>query len=243
MEKGAQKTMADFANWLDTKLGKSGITPLHIASYKGRPDAIRKLISSGARISIMSTFGMNVIHFAAQGNQPWPIAYFYEHYHMNLDEKDVDGNTPLHWACHFGSAVAAEFLLKWSASLNEKNNAGHTPLHFAVEIAIDSECTRLVRVLLFAGAERHAEDNRGRMPMEIVRVAENEAQHDPEIITELKRLLAEPKGCACLTLKIPVKKTEPNPKMIFFFLFFHLFCQFVIFTIALPRILQIITIL
>jgi palmitoyltransferase len=217
---------ADFANWIDAKMSKNGLTPLHIASYKGKNEIIRKLLNSGARHTIKSKYGMNVVHFAAQNNQPWPITFFREQYNVDLDDKDDDGNTPLHWACHFGSITAAEFILKWTKALNECNNAGHSPLRLAVESAISNDNTRLVRILLFAGADRNLKDKEGKIPIEVVTSAEEEGKYEQETINELKKMLVEPKDCACLMLRIPMKKLELNPFLVVCFFIFKILANF-----------------
>ncbi|RLN37863.1 hypothetical protein BBJ28_00000484 [Nothophytophthora sp. Chile5] len=47
----------------------------------------------------------------------------------NLDAKDEDERTPLHWACATGRVEVAEFLLEHvHAKLNVQDDAGWTPL-------------------------------------------------------------------------------------------------------------------
>ncbi len=235
MDSGNGLTDADFANWLDTRMGKNGLTSLHIAVYKGDPASVRKLVSSGARTTITSKYAMNVIHFAAQGNKPWPIAYFREEHSMSLDEKDDDGNTPLHWACNFGSAIAAEFLLKWTDALNERNNLGLTPLHLAVNCAIASDNVRLAKILLFAGADRQVQDNKGQRPIDLVRKAETERKYNIAILAELRRLLTETSPVrSCLSFRVPAKKHEPNSLLAGSFIAFNTICHMIMFTVTIP---------
>jgi palmitoyltransferase len=56
------------------------------------------LISYGADHKAKNQFGLNVMHIAAQGDQPISLYYFKEK-NMNLTERDKRGSTPLHWAC------------------------------------------------------------------------------------------------------------------------------------------------
>lgn len=202
----------------------------------GKAKIIKLLVQKGASIVQNSKYGMNVVHFAAQNNQPWAIAYFYEVHRLDLSVKDEDGNTPLHWACHFGSVTAAEFLLKWCPqSLNCKNGAGHTPLHLAVESAIASNSTRLVRVLLFAGASRSITDNCGLKPIDIDPTSPSGRKLNSEAGGELKKMLAEPTECACLMLRIPVKKLEPDKKLTWVFVGLILLSNLVCIAVAIPR--------
>ena len=187
-------------------MGETELTALHIAAYKGNSAAIKKLLNAGADPRISSKHGMDIIHSAAQNNQAWPIVYFKDEYNMNVDSKDVDGNTPLHWACHFGALQSASYLLKWSRSINIPNNSGETPLHLAVMTALANGVTRLVRLLCFNGADRNATDNSDRTPLQHVLSAEQEEKYTPETIRELKHILAEPKECMFLMVRIPIKK-------------------------------------
>src|SRR5688572_23088792 len=64
----------------------------------------------------------------------------------DLQARDVDGNTALHWAALNGDASLVKVLLKRGASPDITNNVGATPLLYAVG-NVDS-----VRALLEAGA-------------------------------------------------------------------------------------------
>jgi len=217
-------------------MGKAELTPLHLAAYNARPRVIRLLVQKGTDIKKKSKYGMNVIHFAAKNNQPWLIAYFREEHGFDLDERDEDGNTPFHWACHFGSVNAAEFLLKWTpSSLNAKNKLGLSPLHLAVESVLRSDSIRLIRVLLFAGADRNQVDSRGQKPIDIVR----DVKENRPIITELENALIESNDCQCLMLKIPLKKLKPNSRLVFTFILLHCVTHFFTWTLVLPSTLVI----
>ena len=43
--------------------------------------------------------GLNVLHVAAQGDEPSPI-YYFKMMGMNLASKDDLENTALHWSCY-----------------------------------------------------------------------------------------------------------------------------------------------
>lgn len=46
----------------------------------------------------------------------------------NIDSRDSDNWTPLHYACHQGKPDSASFLVKSGANLNVQDNTGETPL-------------------------------------------------------------------------------------------------------------------
>lgn len=64
------------------------------------------------------------------------------------------GNTALHWACAFGHAAAARWLLERGADPNGRNHGGSTPLHSACSHAR----AELVRLLLDSGADPARKD-------------------------------------------------------------------------------------
>lgn len=231
----SQSPESEVRAWINAPMGNGRLTPLHLAAYKGRPRVVRLLIQKGAEIRRVNSYGMNVVHFASQNNQPWVIAFFKEEHNFPLDERDEDGNSPLHWACHFGSVNAAEFLLKWVFdSVNAKNKLGLSPLHLAVESALGSNSTRLMRILLFAGADRSLADQRGQKPIDIVRTAKDTNTYPSTTISDLEKSLSDSNHCQCLMLKIPLKKLKPNPFLMFPFVITYSFAQFVTWTVALP---------
>jgi ankyrin repeat protein len=44
-----------------------------------------------------------------------------------MNEKDKDGNTPLHYACIYNRISCVRILLNYNADVNIKNNNGKTP--------------------------------------------------------------------------------------------------------------------
>ena len=61
---------------------KLGNTALLYAAYRGNIFIVRSLIECGADINVVSSKKLNVLHMAAQGNNPNVIIYFKEKYHM-----------------------------------------------------------------------------------------------------------------------------------------------------------------
>ena len=52
---------------------------------------------NGASANAKNPAGMTVMHLAAQGNQPYSLAYFKSKY-LDINERDNSDSTPLHWA-------------------------------------------------------------------------------------------------------------------------------------------------
>ena len=55
---------------------------------------------------------------------------------MDVNTKDVNGLTPLHWACIKGSYVAFQYLMPSGVDVNAVDSVGRIPLHYAVETSI-----------------------------------------------------------------------------------------------------------
>ena len=94
------------------------------------------LVDNGADIYIKNTHGLNVLHIAAQGDQPISLFYF-KSQSMDIYCKDNRNSTPLHWACFSNSEMALVYLLGWYAKdkLDMKDQDGFTPLHLTVKSA------------------------------------------------------------------------------------------------------------
>lgn len=121
--------------WVNAK-NNQGFTVLHYASYKGNIEVIKMLIENKANVEEVNNRGLNMLHLAAQGDQPPSLVYFKEKFMMNITSLDEMGSTPLHWACYSSSERALEFILSWDVNTNQPDKEGLTPLHLAVSSGI-----------------------------------------------------------------------------------------------------------
>ncbi|MGX7666648.1 ankyrin repeat domain-containing protein [Flavobacterium pedocola] len=79
--------------------------------------------------------GLNLLHFACEYNNIRLAKELLER-HINIEEKNIYGNTPL-WIAVFnakGKYEMVDLLLSYNANPNSVNNADNTPLKFAVKI-------------------------------------------------------------------------------------------------------------
>ena len=86
------------ADWINRKtVSEDNFTALHFASFNGNLMIIKFLVEYGADIHFKNKHHINVLHVAAQGDQPASIYYFWK---KGLDINVVDKklSTPLHWA-------------------------------------------------------------------------------------------------------------------------------------------------
>ncbi|CAI2361966.1 unnamed protein product [Moneuplotes crassus] len=198
-----EKKKKKMKNWINTKTeGKEGFTALHLASFNGNLSIVRFLEKHGADIYVESNFCLNALHIAAQGNQPTCVVYFLNK-NFDVNCRDRVNGTPLHWACYSGADTTVAYLLANDAYPNAQDKDGHTPLHLAIKSSDVVKNTRLVKQLLFNGADRNLTNNEGSSPMDY---AKDVAVH--HVSVEIRKSLAEPKYCSFLLLTQPLTKMK-----------------------------------
>jgi palmitoyltransferase ZDHHC13/17 len=115
--------MAEFkqsgvAEWVNLHSnGTDNFTALHYASFFGNILMSELLIKHGANVFAVNHLGINMVHVAAQGDQPISIS-FYENRGISINSKDNKDSSALHWAAYVGADQAIGFLIAWGADLN-----------------------------------------------------------------------------------------------------------------------------
>jgi hypothetical protein len=89
--------------------------------------------------------------------------------HADVNARNKDGDTPLHWAARYGHGVVAEFLISEGADVNAMNVAGVTPLQLAA--AHESCLARCERAAVIDELGRH----RRRYPKQRCKAARGNA--------------------------------------------------------------------
>ena len=97
---------------------------------------------------------------------------------INIEVKNVDQRTPLHFACNNGHLPIVQYLIEKGADIDAKNTNQETPLHIAcekghiqiVECLIEKganieELDAQVRPTLYFASNwsKHAKNNKGKM--------------------------------------------------------------------------------
>lgn len=140
---------------------EKGNTPLHYAARVGRLAIIRLLVEQGADVTIENQAGrtpldivqsnhyvkstrllskvmeqqlqsadMNLHEAVQRLNQEKTVALLDNG--MNINSRDVNGNTPLHIAATTGRLSMIDLLLKRGADVTLENGQGNTPLALAI---------------------------------------------------------------------------------------------------------------
>ena len=145
----------------------------------GNPEADRALLEAARGKISLSSFGYEenieaVKKTLADG--------------ADVNAKDDNGWTPLHWAALSGHKEVSEYLITMGADVNAKDGTGMTPLHYAA--AFDQK--EIVELLLASGADVNAKDEprtikngkrvQGSTPLDIA----NDASH-PETADLLRK--------------------------------------------------------
>ena len=154
----------------------------------------------GADYTTKNVYGANVLHVAAQGDQPCPLYYFVAIKDMDINEPDNRGSTPLHWACYSKAEFALSYILAMNPDLEILDQNGLTPLHLAVRAVPELNSTRTVRSLLLKGSSRSAVTKSGQTAIQMIK----DTMEQP-LQRELRGMLEEPVYLECFMRRVPLK--------------------------------------
>ncbi|XP_038622683.1 transient receptor potential cation channel subfamily A member 1 [Tachyglossus aculeatus] len=126
-----------------------GRSPLLLATASASWNIVNLLLAKGANVEIKDNLGRNFLHLAVL-----------QHHGLNhlrqeflqmqsvkalVKEEDVEGCTPLHYACRKGVPLSVNNLLCLNESINSKSKDKKSPLHFAAKFGRINTCKRLLR--------------------------------------------------------------------------------------------------
>lgn len=132
-------------------LNEHGWTPLRCAAEEGWEDCARLLLAAGAD-ACAGAASFSVLHKAA-GLKTSKLLRMLLPLGLDLEARDVGGQTPLFYAAQFGCSENLSLLLAAGADANACDHRGTTALMSLYEDCIASEADEKQRLLLAAGAE------------------------------------------------------------------------------------------
>lgn len=142
----------------------TGATPLSLALILFCHEICRCLVEAGASLTPKSLTGLTLLGVAIVTEQPCMVKYFLDTCRLDINEPDMEGNSPLIVAVINGNVTMVKCLLKRGADLNVQNKIGMTALHFAVSLRL----TGLVQLLVGKGADYTLRDKNGRTPFTLI---------------------------------------------------------------------------
>jgi ankyrin repeat protein len=147
-----------------------GRTPLHVATFAGRHEAIRALAAAGADLGALESDRYDAVTIAAVANDEPTLALLLS---LGASAKLVtsryDG-TALIAAAHLGHAGVVRQLIAAGAPLDHVNNLHWTALIEAVVLGDGgARHQAVVQALLQAGASTQLTDRDGRTPLALAR--------------------------------------------------------------------------
>jgi ankyrin repeat protein len=125
------------------------------ACEEANVELVAFLLSSGANANFLDNDGSRPVHRAAHNSQ---ILQRLGEMGADINLRDLNGETALHWAARKGSVGGAEWLLANGAVVNSTSGLGHTPLHVTTENGHEQAC----RILLESGADCEQHTNTTR---------------------------------------------------------------------------------
>jgi len=145
-------------------------TPLHVAAYAGRSDAMRALVAAGADPNALERDRYDVVTIAAVADDVPTLATALA---IGCSARNVtsryDG-TALIAAAHLGHAEAVERLIGAGAPLDHVNNLGWTALIESIVLGDGGRNhTDTLRALVEAGANLNLADRNGTTPLGLAR--------------------------------------------------------------------------
>ncbi|KAL3859268.1 hypothetical protein ACJMK2_009495 [Sinanodonta woodiana] len=109
-------------------MGPDGLKAIHLASREGRADIVTQIIKCNGAMADARDKNFRVpLHYAKNVI----VAESLIHYGANVNAKDVDGNTPFHWAAKTGNVDLLEFLYQNGGDWASENNESRIPLFLA----------------------------------------------------------------------------------------------------------------
>ncbi|KAJ1664369.1 Target of rapamycin complex 2 subunit avo2 [Coemansia sp. RSA 1646] len=122
--------------------------PMISAKYKHEDICLRYLQRHPKTISNVNCDGSSAINWAAQNGLDRVIDWILDH-GGNVNQRDIEGNTPLHHAASWNQSSTVNLLLERDAQPGLKNHKGYTAIEYAYSSSMDKHIRETVIRLQF----------------------------------------------------------------------------------------------
>lgn len=128
---------------------EGGDSLLHHAITLNNEEAVKFLLLNNANPNLPNGRGSTPLHLATEKHLKHLAEVLLGRRSTNINAKDEDQYTALHWAAQNGDEAITRLLLDKSAAINETDGQGRTPAHVACQHGQEN----VIRVLLSRGAD------------------------------------------------------------------------------------------
>ncbi|KAJ2857743.1 Target of rapamycin complex 2 subunit avo2 [Coemansia erecta] len=135
--------------------------PMISAKYKHEDICLCYLQRHPKTMSNVNCDGSSAINWAAQNGLDRVIAWILDH-GGNVNQRDIEGNTPLHHAASWNQYSTATLLLERDAQAGLKNHKGCTAIEYAYSSAMDKHIRETVIRLQFKKQHTHSVSSTSR---------------------------------------------------------------------------------
>ena len=151
---------------------KDLVTPLHLASFVGVSEITQLLLDHGATANVENIHGQTPLHLLSQGEllslENHGLTRLLLGLGLEVNARDKDLSTPLHFACSHRNFEIALLLLDHGAELNARNADGETPLHHVSRSKTSvHDDPRVAQTLLERGADVNARNKDEETPFHL----------------------------------------------------------------------------
>ena len=138
-------------------------------------DIFEYLVSVGASTKCKNKNGVSLMHKAAFDDNTYLITYLRDKEGQTISDTDLDGNTPLHYACSNGAEWSAFWLMGFGADVNAHNKNSDSPMHLLIKNQSKLFGTKTLRELIFKGYDKHHKNKQNKKAIDFAPKIEDHA--------------------------------------------------------------------
>ncbi|KAF8795282.1 Ankyrin-3 like protein [Argiope bruennichi] len=105
---------------------------LHFAAKGPSLEVLKFVLHYNFDPNVRNASLQTALHIAAIHGRLVIVDYLIEVANTPIDDRDIDGKTPLHYACENGHLDVTKYLIKHKAKTNSKDVFGYSPMYYAI---------------------------------------------------------------------------------------------------------------